>query len=105
MTGRRPFAFVAKESKNKHSNRLVLEGQVWMRWGERNSGLKRCKGEEGGLGREGAGEIRFVLWSVTTERSDHLLGSVSLFVCLARARGWKESQNISQIEGLLLLNL
>lgn len=33
------------------------------------------------------------LWSVTTERSDHLLGSVSLFVCLAGARGRKESQN------------
>lgn len=50
MTGRRPFALVAKESKNKHSNRLV--GQVWMRWGERNSGLERCKGK----GVEGRGQ-------------------------------------------------
>lgn len=40
------------------------------------------------------------MWSVTTERSDHLPGSVSLFVCLAGARGWKE--NISQTEVLLL---
>lgn len=61
MTGRRPFAFVAKESKNKHSNRLVLEGQVWMRRGERYSGLGRCKGEGGG------GEIR---WFVVTHNRE-----------------------------------
>lgn len=63
MTGRRTFAFVAKQSKNKHSNRLMQEGQVWMRWGERNSVLEKSNREVGGRGWKEAGGI---IWLVVS---------------------------------------
>lgn len=94
MTGRRPFAFVAKESKNKHANRLVLGGQVLMKWWGCGGG-----GWGGGtsFGRDKA------VCGQSQHRSDHLLRDVCLFACLC-GWGWGESHNVSQREALLLLN-
>lgn len=86
MTGRRPFAFVAKQSKNKHSNRLEVEGQVRMRWGERNSVLEKCNREGGGG--EGRGWRDKVVCGQSQQREVTICSC--FFICLvflSSARG------------------
>lgn len=91
MTGRRPFAFVAKQQKQT----------VKQTGAERETGRHEVGRQElcfrGGMAAGGGGVAweaggrhdRGALWSVTTERSDHLVGVCCLFVSSVKSLGWK----------------
>lgn len=103
MTGRRPFAFVAKQQKQ-----TVKQTGAERRTGRHEVGRQescfRGGTAAGGGGLEweaGGRHDRGALWSVTTERSDHLVGFCCLFVSSVKSLGVEKQQNISGKEFFL----
>lgn len=103
MTGRRPFAFVAKQQKQtvkqtgaeRGTGRHEVGRQEFCFWGGTAAGGGGVAWEAGGRHDRGA------LWSVTTERSDHLVGFCCLFVSSGKSLGVQKTKNISGKEFFL----
>lgn len=98
MTGRRPFAFVAKQQKQTVKQTGAERGTGRHEAGRQEFCFRGGTAAGGGGGGRGGWEAggrhdRAALWSVTTERSDHLVGFCCLFVSPEESLGVEKKNN------------